>query len=132
MATALPAPVPGSLDQEPIAAGSSTTEGANPCLTTSQRRDLHGNRKANRSFGVRPRKIDQLANSAEYQNVVCDLASEIDQVSFPEANPRVMKAERTFWEKATAMHVYCLRGEFRGGDAMHVIGMISIALIKSR
>ena len=53
---------------------------------------------------------------AEYQNVVCDLASEIDQVSFPEANPRVMKAERTFWEKATAMHVYCLRGEFRGGD----------------
>lgn len=53
---------------------------------------------------------------AAYQNVVCDLASAIDQVLFPQAKPRVMKAERTFWEKATAMHVYCLRGEFRGGD----------------
>jgi hypothetical protein len=27
-----------------------------------------------------------------------------------------MRAERTFWEKATAIHVYCIRGAFRGGD----------------
>ena len=27
-----------------------------------------------------------------------------------------MRPERTFWEKATAIHVFCLRGEFRGGD----------------
>nr|WP_245708090.1 nucleotidyl transferase AbiEii/AbiGii toxin family protein [Celeribacter baekdonensis] len=27
-----------------------------------------------------------------------------------------MNAERTFWEKATAIHAYCLRGAFRGGD----------------
>ncbi len=27
-----------------------------------------------------------------------------------------MRAERTFWEKATAMHAYCLKGSFRGGD----------------
>jgi hypothetical protein len=27
-----------------------------------------------------------------------------------------MRPERTFWEKATAIHVYCHRGEFRGGD----------------
>ena len=27
-----------------------------------------------------------------------------------------MKAERTFWEKATAIHVYCSQGKFRGGD----------------
>ena len=25
-----------------------------------------------------------------------------------------MRAERTFWEKATAMHVYCLAGHLRG------------------
>jgi hypothetical protein len=27
-----------------------------------------------------------------------------------------MRAERTFWEKATAIHVYCIQGAFRGGD----------------
>ena len=27
-----------------------------------------------------------------------------------------MRAERTFWEKATAIHVYCGQGVFRGGD----------------
>ena len=27
-----------------------------------------------------------------------------------------MRAERTFWEKATAIHVFCAQGTFRGGD----------------
>jgi hypothetical protein len=27
-----------------------------------------------------------------------------------------MRAERTFCEKATAIHVFCAQGEFRGGD----------------
>lgn len=27
-----------------------------------------------------------------------------------------MRPERTFWEKATAMHVYCAQGAFRGGN----------------
>ncbi len=27
-----------------------------------------------------------------------------------------MRAERTFWEKVTAIHVFCAQGEFRGGD----------------
>ena len=27
-----------------------------------------------------------------------------------------MSAERTFWEKATAIHVFCAQGEFRGGE----------------
>jgi hypothetical protein len=35
---------------------------------------------------------------------------------FPTATPKVMRAERTFWEKATAIHVFCAQGEFRGGD----------------
>jgi len=27
-------------------------------------------------------------------------------VTFPTATPRVMHAERTFWEKATAIHLF--------------------------
>jgi hypothetical protein len=27
-----------------------------------------------------------------------------------------MRAERTFWEKATAIHVFCAQGTFRGGE----------------
>lgn len=45
--------------------------------------------------------------------VVSDIASVIDSVEFPSAQPVVMAAERTFWEKATAIHVYCLQGRLR-------------------
>lgn len=48
------------------------------------------------------------------QSVVCDIAPEISGVHFPEAKPLVMSAERTFWEKATAAHVFCLQGRLRG------------------
>jgi len=40
----------------------------------------------------------------------------LTEVGFPTATPRVMRAERTFWEKVTAIHVFCAQGEFRGGD----------------
>jgi len=46
--------------------------------------------------------------------IACDIATEIKDVEFPVAKPQVMIAERTFWEKATAMHVYCLQGRLRG------------------
>ena len=46
--------------------------------------------------------------------VVCDIASVIEGVVLPTAQPMVMAAERTFWEKATAVHVYCLQGRLRG------------------
>jgi len=46
--------------------------------------------------------------------VVCDAAIALPELTFPQATPRVMAAERTFWEKATAAHVYCLKGSFRG------------------
>lgn len=46
--------------------------------------------------------------------VACDIATLIDGVTFPNARPLVMAAERTFWEKATAAHVYCLQGRLRG------------------
>lgn len=46
--------------------------------------------------------------------VRCDAAEALPQVVFPMANPRVMRAERTFWEKATAIHVLCAGGKTRG------------------
>jgi len=42
--------------------------------------------------------------------IVCDAAGLVEGVAFPSATARVMHAERTFWEKATAIHVYCLQG----------------------
>ena len=46
--------------------------------------------------------------------VDCDIAPVIEGVEFPVATPLVMSAERTFWEKATAAHVYSLQGRLRG------------------
>ena len=47
-------------------------------------------------------------------SVVCDAASHVPDIEFPKAEPRVMQIERTFWEKATAVHVYCLQHRLRG------------------
>jgi hypothetical protein len=46
--------------------------------------------------------------------VSCDMAPAIKGVEFPTAYPLVMDAERTFWEKATAAHVYCRQARLRG------------------
>ena len=51
---------------------------------------------------------------ASPRDVGCDAAGLIEGVEFPAACPRVMHAERTFWEKATAMHVFCLQERLRG------------------
>lgn len=47
-------------------------------------------------------------------DVTCDAATLVAGIEFPIAHPRVMRAERTFWEKATAIHVFCLQGRLRG------------------
>jgi len=52
----------------------------------------------------------------ELRPVACDAAAHLQELSFPQATPQVMRAERTFWEKATAIHVFCAQGIFRGGD----------------
>jgi Nucleotidyl transferase AbiEii toxin, Type IV TA system len=52
----------------------------------------------------------------ETRLIQCDSAEFLPGVDFPTATPQVMRAERTFWEKATAIHVFCAQGEFRGGD----------------
>jgi hypothetical protein len=46
--------------------------------------------------------------------VTCDIEGQVDGVSFPAASPMVMSVTRTFWEKATAAHVYCAQGRIRG------------------
>ena len=51
---------------------------------------------------------------AEVKAVGCDAAPHLPSLSFPVALPRVLVAERTFWEKATAAHAFCLQGSFQG------------------
>lgn len=49
----------------------------------------------------------------EIAQVVCDIAEFLPAVSFPTASPLVMSVARTFWEKATAAHVFCAQGRIR-------------------
>jgi hypothetical protein len=48
----------------------------------------------------------------EQRTVTCDAASHLPDVTLPEAAPAVMRPERTFWEKATAIHVFLPRRPF--------------------
>ncbi len=50
-----------------------------------------------------------------YQRVVCEAAAFLPDLIFPETYTTVMLAERTFWEKATAVHVFCRQECPRGG-----------------
>jgi hypothetical protein len=52
----------------------------------------------------------------ESRTITCDAAQSVAGVVFPSATARVMRPQRTFWEKATAIHVFCQQGEFRGGE----------------
>jgi hypothetical protein len=44
---------------------------------------------------------------AEVKEIQCDALGNVDGVIFPSAKPRLMLPKRTFWEKATAVHVFC-------------------------
>jgi hypothetical protein len=46
--------------------------------------------------------------------VHCDMEGAVPEVTFPSAAPVVMSIARTFWEKATATHVYCAQHRIRG------------------
>lgn len=50
----------------------------------------------------------------EQLRVECDAARFVPDIRFPTARPHVMRPERTFWEKATAIHVFCRRARHRG------------------
>ncbi len=45
--------------------------------------------------------------------VVCDMDGHVQDIALPTAKPMVMSVARTFWEKATAAHVYCAQGRIR-------------------
>jgi len=47
---------------------------------------------------------------ASPHGVTCDLASYVSDLVFPTATPPTMEISRIFWEKATAIHVYCPQG----------------------
>ena len=50
----------------------------------------------------------------EFRPVECDAAPYLPALLFPQAQPSVMLPERTFWEKATAIHVFCRQERKRG------------------
>ncbi|WIG94055.1 nucleotidyl transferase AbiEii/AbiGii toxin family protein [Myxococcus sp. SDU36] len=52
---------------------------------------------------------------SEERWVQCDVAQYLPTLEFPVARPRVMRVERTFWEKATAIHVMCSGAKIRTG-----------------
>jgi nucleotidyltransferase AbiEii toxin of type IV toxin-antitoxin system len=47
---------------------------------------------------------------SEKRTISCDAAPHLPNLLFPSATPNTMLPKRTFWEKATAKHVFCLRG----------------------
>ena len=48
------------------------------------------------------------------RQVKCDAADIVPEIIFPSTNLSAMVAERTFWEKATSLHVFCHRKRGRG------------------
>ena len=48
-------------------------------------------------------------------SIVCDAAEYVPALTFPTATPKVMVVGRTFWEKATAAHVFCHQGKLPAG-----------------
>lgn len=50
----------------------------------------------------------------EVKPVVCDAAEHLPGLEFPRASSRVMRIQRTFWEKGTAIHVYSVGGRLPG------------------
>lgn len=46
--------------------------------------------------------------------IACDAAVHVPEVAFPTTYPLVMAAERTFWEKDTAVHVFCRQQRTHG------------------
>lgn len=50
----------------------------------------------------------------DFHDVRCDMENVIPDLALPTARAQVMLIERTFWEKATAAHVFCAKQTFRG------------------
>lgn len=68
---------------------------------------------------VRPEVIVEFGARAtgephERREVTCDAAPHLSGIAFPTASTSTMLPERTCWEKATAMHVFCRQQRRRG------------------
>jgi hypothetical protein len=48
---------------------------------------------------------------ASLHEISCEMAPHVGDLAFPTATPPTMEISRIFWEKATAIHVYCLQGK---------------------
>ncbi len=57
-----------------------------------------------------------ITEPSEDHRIMPDIASHIAALEFPCATVRVLSPARTFWEKATLMHVACQRKEFQAGS----------------
>jgi Nucleotidyl transferase AbiEii toxin, Type IV TA system len=51
--------------------------------------------------------------------LICDASAYLPNVSFPTATPSIMIAERTAWEKMTAIHVFCKQQAIKKNLARH-------------
>jgi hypothetical protein len=58
-----------------------------------------------------------LTEPNEEHEVRPDIAEHVAELDFPRSLVSVLSPARTFWEKATLMHVECQRGEFRANAA---------------
>lgn len=56
---------------------------------------------------------------SQIHTIACDAAPYLPGVAFPTASARVMRIERTFWEKLTAIHVFLLQGQIKDRLARH-------------
>ncbi len=54
-----------------------------------------------------------ITEPSEEHVVLPDIAEHVPALAFPSSSVSVLSPARTFWEKATLMHVECQRGEFR-------------------
>lgn len=71
-------------------------------------------RRVTLEFGAR-----STGEPVETKQISCDAAPLLPKLAFPVANPRLMLPKRTFWEKATAVHVYCGNGEVGDRHSRH-------------
>ncbi|MGO9989423.1 MAG: nucleotidyl transferase AbiEii/AbiGii toxin family protein [Steroidobacteraceae bacterium] len=65
-------------------------------------------------FGAR-----STGEASDSASVSCDAAGHLSDLLFPTTDVRVMRIERTAWEKMTAIHVFCLQGDIKDQVARH-------------
>jgi len=78
-------------------------------------------RRVTLEFGAR-----STGEPAETKLITCDAAPFLSKLVFPTAKPRLMLPKRTFWEKATAAHVYCANGDVGDRHSRHWYDLVRL------